>query len=82
MQMKEVIKSRMLSFGEVGNKVDYEPIPLEAIASTICRSVRSQLNRRSGGRFGFEPADAPLNLPCPSSGRYPRLPTLCISTIE
>ena len=30
--MKEVIKSRMLSFGEVGNKVDYEPIPLEAIA--------------------------------------------------
>jgi fructose-bisphosphate aldolase class II len=30
--MKEVIKSRMLSFGEVGNRVDYEPIPLDAIA--------------------------------------------------
>lgn len=30
--MKEIIRSRMLSFGKVGNRVDYEPIPLEAVA--------------------------------------------------
>ena len=30
--MKEIIISRMLSFGEVGNRVDYEPIPLAAVA--------------------------------------------------
>ncbi|MDE0041983.1 MAG: class II fructose-bisphosphate aldolase, partial [Candidatus Poribacteria bacterium] len=30
--MKEIIKSRMLSFGEVGTRVDYEPLSLESIA--------------------------------------------------
>ena len=30
--MKDVIKSRMLSFGEVGNRGDYEPLALEVMA--------------------------------------------------
>jgi fructose-bisphosphate aldolase class II len=37
--MKEIIRSRMLSFGKVGNRVDYEPIPLEAVAQRYAEEV-------------------------------------------
>ena len=37
--MKEVVKSRMIAFGQAGHAGDYEPIPLEEMA----KRYKSQL---------------------------------------
>jgi fructose-bisphosphate aldolase class II len=31
--MKEVVKARMISFGQAGHAGDYEPLPLSALAA-------------------------------------------------
>ena len=43
--MKEVVKSRMRSFGEVGNRVDFEPIPLEAVARRYAEEASQNKGR-------------------------------------